>query len=73
MKTQLRKLNLLFALSFLSPDMFYNIRVDSTEIYLQGRYNSDIGKTLMLKGSHLSVDDTGFIISKKSNLTITLT
>lgn len=73
MKTNLRKLHLLFALSFLEPDMFYNISVTEYGIILQGHYAYSVVYRLKNKGADVIIADSGITTCSKGNITINLT
>jgi len=42
MKSNLRRLHLLFKFTRLNPDMFYSISVTESGIYLQGKFNGEL-------------------------------
>ncbi len=73
MKTQLRKLDLIFKHTQLEADMFYSISVRENEITLQGEYTSE--KVLLFQELFgcASIRENGFIHSSKNNIHILLT
>ena len=74
MKKQLRKLDLLFRFTKLTPEMFYSIGVTDSEIKLQGFFNNPQNVIIIKKlFSNASIGDNGFIGFSKNNIIITLT
>lgn len=73
MEKQLRKLDLLFRLTRLKPEMFYSVTVNEHTINLQGLFNSktviDIKKIFV----EATISDNGFIEFSKNNISIILT
>lgn len=73
MEKQLRKLDLLFRLTRLKPEMFYSVTVNECTISLQGLFNSktviDIKKIFV----EATISDNGFIEFSKNNISIILT
>ena len=74
MKTNLRKLQLLFALTALKPEMFYAIRVYEDNISLQGYIpnSRDIKLLTKMFGKPELTEDL-FIELERNNIKITLT
>lgn len=72
MEKQLRKLDLLFRLTRLKPEMFYSVTVSERTINLQGFFNY---KTVMVikKYAEGTISDDGFIEFSKNNISIILT
>jgi len=73
MKTQLRKLHLVFLLTKLNPEMFYSISCMEHGIMLQGKYNYKLVKHLKRIGYDFKYSDSGFSELIVNNITITLT
>jgi hypothetical protein len=73
MKTQLRKLHLLFLLTKLNPEMFYSISCMEDGIMLQGNYNTKLIAGLKRIGYDFKYSDSGFSELIINNITITLT
>ena len=73
MKTQLRKLDLIFKHTRLEADMFYSISVRENEIVLQGEYTSE--KVLLFRElfGRASIGENGYIKFNKGNIYIVLT
>jgi len=73
MEKQLRKLDLLFRLTRLKPEMFYSVTVSEHTINLQGFFNCktvvDIKKIFV----EATISDNGFIEFSKNNISIILT
>ncbi len=72
MKASLRKLNLLFRLTGLRPDMFYSISIEP-EISLQGKFRPEIVLYLKDKGYHARFDTNGHAVFARGNIGIVLT
>ncbi len=74
MKASLRKLNLLFRLTKLRPDMFYDICVESgNRIKLQGKYNPDLALYLRAKKLTYDINANGYTVFVRGNIRIVLT
>ena len=73
MKTQLKRLNKIFALTILSVSDFYSIGITESGIILQGHYNSDLVKRMKLKKSHFVITDNGYLSAHRKNIQIVLT
>ena len=69
MKTQLRKLELIFKLTRFKPEMFYSISFSNSEINLQGKFTPSTNKLL----KNINIDSNGYVKMEKYNLIITLT
>lgn len=71
MKTQLRKLRLLSR--FINMDLFYSVRVETTCIYLQGKFsNFDSKKVSRLFNLEFD-NDQGMVIGERNRIRIILT
>lgn len=72
MKENLRKLQLIFKLTALSPEMFYSISVMSG-ISLQGNMKASTIAELEKLRFSLSVDERGYLIGSRNAIDICLT
>lgn len=73
MEKQLRKLDLLFRLTRLKPEMFYSVTVNEHIINLQGLFNSKTVIDIKKIFGEATISDNGFIELSKNNINITLT
>lgn len=73
MEKQLRKLDLLFRLTRLKPEMFYTITVYERTINLQGLFNSKTVIDIKKIFGEATISDNGFIEFSKNNISIILT
>lgn len=72
MKTQLRKLNLIFKLTEISEEMLFVISTWNNEITAQGEFNTKTVKVLVRLNFAQSIDGNGMITFKRNKVTITL-
>lgn len=72
MKENLRKLQLIFKLTVLDPEMFYSIGFMSN-IRLQGVLSSTTIAALTKLKFNLSPNEMGFLTGSRNNIEVTLT
>jgi len=72
MKTQLRKLNLIFRLTEINEDMLFVVSIWGNEIIAQGKFNTNAVKILVRLKFSQSIDGNGMITFKRNKVTITL-
>jgi hypothetical protein len=72
MKTQLRKLNLIFKLTEISEEMLFVISTWEDEISAQGKFNTNTVRALVRLKFAQSINDSGMITFKRNKVTITL-
>ena len=73
MKLNLRKLQLIFALTRLKPEMFYTVSVSTYNITLQGQFSGEKVKQFSKLISEPKFDSNGYAIFIRGNINITLT
>jgi len=73
MKKQLRKLDLLFRFTKLTPEMFYSIGISEYVIKLQGHFNSDNAIIIKKLFGNPKIEDSGFLDFSKNDISVTLT
>jgi hypothetical protein len=73
MKNITRLFRILVSSGYINPGDFYSIRLERTEIHLQGKFSSENAKKYMEAGAEFSMCEAGFVYLTKGCIKVILT
>lgn len=73
MKENLRRLQLIFRLTRLKPEMFYSINVTESGLHFQGKFSGEKVNEVKKLFTNFCLSSNGYVEFSRCNLEITLT